>query len=226
MTLSVRDNGGPLLGWLCCTLIFLTGCSMQMSGSKWEASRSQRQQEAAARSAYQDEPAVKHTIRVDYLRQISDVKNPELYVYKERRRLYVVDSNVLIRDYPVGLGSQPHGDKERSGDGRTPEGRFTVCTRSDGGPASRTLGLSYPGKRHAERAFFSGLITPADFKNILTSSERKIQPPWNTNLGGKVLIQSGGAHCDWTDGGIALYNSDMEELIQIAKLGTPVTIRP
>ncbi len=226
MTLSVRDYGGPLLGLMCCTLIFLTGCSMQMSGSKWEVSRSQRQQEAAARAAYQDEPAVKHTIRVDYLRQLSDVKSPELYVYKERRRLYVVDSNVLIRDYPVGLGSQPRGDKERSGDGRTPEGRFIVCTKSDGGPASRTLGLSYPSKRHAERAFFSGLITPGDFKNILTASERRIQPPWDTNLGGKVLIQSGGAHCDWTDGGIALYNSDMEELIQIAKLGTPVTIRP
>jgi hypothetical protein len=206
--------------------MFLAGCSMQMSGSKWEASRSQKQQEAAARSAYQEQPAVRNTIRVDYLRQLPDVSSPELYIYKERRRLYVVDSNVLIRDYPVGLGLQPRGDKEKSGDGRTPEGRFTVCTRSDGGPSHRVLGLSYPSKRHAERAFFSGLITPSDFKNILTASERRIQPPWNTNLGGKVFIQSGGAHCDWTDGGIALYNSDMEELIQIAKMGTPVTIRP
>jgi hypothetical protein len=226
MTLSVRDKGGPLLGFACCALMFLAGCSMQMSGSKWEASRSQKQQEAAARSAYQDEPVVKNTIRVDYLRQISEVKSPELYVYKERRRLYVVDSNVLIRDYPVGLGRQPRGDKEKSGDGRTPEGRFTVCTKSDGGPSQRVLGLSYPSKKHAERAFFSGLITPGEFKNILTASERRIQPPSDTNLGGKVFIQSGGAHSDWTDGGIALYNSDMEELMQIAKMGTPITIRP
>lgn len=225
MTFRVRDNGGPLMGLVCCTLMILAGCSMQMSGSKWEA-RSQKQQEAAARAAFQEEPAVKSTIRVDYLRQLGDVKSPELYIYKERRRLYVVDSNVLIRDYPVGLGQQPRGDKEKSGDGRTPEGRFTVCTRSEGGTSRRVLGLSYPGKKHAERAFFSGLITPGQFKNILTASERRIQPPWDTNLGGSVFIQSGGAHCDWTDGGIALYNSDMVELMQIAKLGTPVTIRP
>ena len=225
MTLSHRDKGVSLLGVVCCSLIVLGGCSMQMSGSKWEASRSQKQQEAAARAAYQDEPAVKNTIRVDYLRQLSEVKNPELFVYKERRRLYVVDSNVLIRDYPVGLGLQPRGDKEKNGDGRTPEGRFAVCTKLDG-PGQRVLGLSYPSKRHAERAFFSGLITPGEFRSILTASERRVQPPWDTNLGGKVLIQAGGAHCDWTDGGIALYNSDMEELSQIAKLGTPVTIRP
>lgn len=226
MTLSGRDKGVALLGMTCITLMFLAGCSMQMSGSKWEASRSQKQQEAAARAAYQDEPVVKNTIRVDYLRQLSEVKNPELFVYKERRRLYVVDSKVLIRDYPVGLGSQPRGDKEKGGDGRTPEGRFAVCVKTDGGPGHRVLGLSYPSKRHAERAFFSGLITPGEFKNILAASERRTQPPWDTNLGGKVLIQAGGAHCDWTDGGIALYNSDMDELSQIAKLGTPVTIRP
>jgi L,D-peptidoglycan transpeptidase YkuD (ErfK/YbiS/YcfS/YnhG family) len=86
--------------------------------------------------------------------------------------------------------------------------------------------LNYPAKKHAERAFFAGFITPMEFRDILVAFERSSTPPWNTSLGGKIFIHAGGAHKDWTDGCIALYNSDMEELFQIASVGTSVSIRP
>ena len=118
------------------------------------------------------------------------------------------------------------GDKEKDGDGRTPEGDFLICRKDAAGRFSKSLALNYPEKKHAERAFFAGMIDPLQFKDILLAAQRKMTPPWNTALGGAVCIHAGGAHRDWTDGCVALYPSDMDELFQVADIGVPVHIRP
>lgn len=205
---------------------FVAACSMQKSGSKVESTRVDKKGGASgqqtAKESYQERPPLK----VDYLTPVSAIKNPEIFIYKDKRRLYVVQSNVLVRDYPVGLGFSPRGDKEREGDGRTPEGDFMVCVKNPASRFVRALGLNYPDKKHAERAFFAGLLSPTDFRNILVAFENRSTPPWSTILGGRIMIHAGGAHKDWTEGCIALYNSDMEELFQIAGVGTTVSIRP
>lgn len=214
-----------LLLLLCLIAPCLSACSMQKSGSKLETARTDskfRPSDQVARQEPEDSPPLK----IDYLTPVRDIYSPEIYVYKEKRRLYVIQSKVLVRDYPVGLGFNPRGDKEREGDGRTPEGEFFVCMKNSGSRFIKSLGLNYPDKRHAERAFFAGVITPIEFRDILLAFERKSTPPWSTILGGKIFIHAGGAHKDWTEGCIALYNSDMDELFQIAEVGTPVSIRP
>lgn len=206
-------------------LIMLSACSMQKPASSFETGKdsgeSGRDAVAAARAVRETEP-----LRIDYLMSVKDIVSPEIYIYKEKRRLYVIQSNVLVRDYPVGLGSQPLGDKERAEDGRTPEGDFLVCRKNPAGRFSKALALNYPGRRHAEKALFAGVLSPLDFKEILAAYERRTIPPANTPLGGGFYIHAGGAQRDWTDGCIALYNSDMEELFQITYPGTPVHIRP
>jgi lipoprotein-anchoring transpeptidase ErfK/SrfK len=72
----------------------------------------------------------------------------------------------------------------------------------------------------------AGLLSPVQYRDIILALERKVQPPWDTPLGGEIFIHGGGAHGDWTDGCIALYNSDMNELYTMADVGTPVTVRP
>jgi hypothetical protein len=174
----------------------------------------------------QQQPREKDPIRIDYLTSLSDITDPEIYVYKEKRRLYVLQSGVMVRDYPIGLGSQPQGDKERDGDGRTPEGDFIIMGKDPVGRFYKGLVLNYPDKMHAERALFAGVISPPEFKEILAAAEHRVAPPWYTKLGGQLYIHAGGAHKDWTQGSIALYNSDMEELYKITSSGTPVHIRP
>jgi murein L,D-transpeptidase YafK len=199
---------------------------MQQPGSKAESTRIDKNTKTEDQAAAQDSPQDKVTLKVDYLTPLRAIQNPEIFVYKEKRRLYVVQSNVLVRDYPVGLGFHPTGDKEKEGDGRTPEGRFFVCVKKPSSRFQKSLGLSYPDKKHAERAFFAGVITPIEFRDILLAFENKTTPPWNTVLGGQIYIHAGGAHKDWTEGCVALYNSDMDELFQITSVGTPVSIRP
>jgi hypothetical protein len=226
----MKDRSGGEKSFLFLALVWFllvsAGCSMQMSGSKAEPVRPDKLASSNVTPLKQENPQDKIPVKVDYLTPVCNIREPEIFVYKEKRRLYVVQSNVLVRDYPIGLGFRPLGDKEKQGDGRTPEGEFRICMKNAASRFIKSLGLNYPDKRHAERAFFSGMITPLQFRDILLAVEKKTTPPWNTVLGGEIFIHAGGAHKDWTEGCVALYNSDMEELFQLTSVGTPVTIRP
>ncbi len=222
---SIRSRKAILWLSLCLVLSVVSACSMQKSANTLESGKTDTKKLAENATAV---PPVqeREPVRVDYLRPISEIDSPEIYVYKEKRRLYVIQSNTLVRDYPVGLGFHPNGDKEREGDGRTPEGDFKICQKNPASRFNKALGLNYPSRNHAERAFFAGVLSPVDFKEILVAYERQSTPPWHTPLGGEIYIHAGGAQRDWTNGCIALYDSDMDELFRIASTGTPVHVRP
>lgn len=210
---------------LCILMLLISACSMQKSG-KVDSSQTNKRGKPPETVATNETSQDKMSIKVDYLTPLSAIRDPDIFVYKEKRRLYIVQSNVLVRDYPIGLGFNPRGDKEKEGDGRTPEGEFKICVKNASSRFVRSLGLNYPDKKHAERAFFAGSLTPVEFRDILLAFEKRATPPWSTSLGGRIFIHAGGAHKDWTDGCIALYNSDMEELFQITSVGTLVSVRP
>jgi len=200
---------------------------MQEPGSSFNSSKSTEKKKLPEnRTARQQPPGEKEPVRIDYLTALTDIVNPEIYVYKEKRRLYVIQSNVMVRDYPIGLGFNPVGDKECEGDGRTPEGDFFICRKDPESRFNKALVLNYPDRKHAERALFAGILSPPEFKEILMAAERNAMPPWSAKLGGQLYVHAGEAYKDWTQGSIALYNSDMEELFKIASTGTPVHIRP
>ena len=163
---------------------------------------------------------------VNYQYPLAAVCNPQLYVYKSKRRLLLVQDRVLIRDYRIGLGPSPVGDKVFEGDGRTPEGDFYVCVKNPSSNFYKSLGLSYPEKRHAERALIAGNISQDEFARIVQAVNSRNRPPWNTVLGGAIFLHGGGAFGDWTKGCVALNNSTMDELFQVVNVGTPVHILP
>jgi lipoprotein-anchoring transpeptidase ErfK/SrfK len=195
--------------------------SSSVSGEK-NPSPCPNEEGSAVRALNPDPPYRK----ADYLFPVSSVQNPSLYVYKSRRRLLVLQDDTLIRDYPIGLGPCPVGDKQKRGDGRTPEGEFFVCVKNPRSKYDKSVGLSYPGKKHATQALRSGLLPHGDYETILKAQARKKRPPWTTFLGGDICIHGGGAHEDWTKGCVALYNFDMSELYSIVTEGTPVYILP
>lgn len=203
----------------------ISACSMQSPSGRFDASKSNEKKQVENTTAQQTSRDKEH-IRIDYLTELTDIVNPEIYVYKEKRRLYVIQSNILVRDYPIGLGPHPAGDKENEGDGRTPEGNFIVCRKNPVGNFNQALVLNYPDRKHAEQAFYAGILSSPEFKEILMAAERRAAPPFNTKLGGQIYIHPGGANRDWTAGSIALYNSDMDELFKVTSEGTPVHIRP
>lgn len=210
-------------------LLPVQGCSMQNSTSLNNASsQSQKTGEARAMAKPEDDWQIfkQGVVRIDYLRAVDSIKQPAIYVYKEKRRMYVLDDDVLVREYAIGLGPQAKGDKIKEGDGRTPEGGFTVCGKNPQSRFGKSLALNYPTLKHAQNALFAGLISVAQYREISAAFQHTHIPPWNTALGGEIFIHGGGAHGDWTNGCVALYDSDMQELFMLAKVGTPITIRP
>jgi len=223
--LVLREGFGLI--FLCLAFFVIAACSMQEPGNRFDSSKStEKKKQPESRTARQQPPGEKDPVRIDYLTALTDIVNPEIYVYKEKRRLYVIQANVMVRDYPIGLGFNPVGDKESEGDGRTPEGDFLICRKDPVGRFNKALVLNYPDRKHAERALFAGILSPLEFKEILTAVERKAMPPWSGKLGGLLCMHAGEPYKDRTQGSIALYNSDMDELFNIASTGTPVHIRP
>ncbi len=152
------------------------------------------------------------------------LKNAKIVVNKTKRKLYLLAGNRVVRIYPVSLGFDPVNDKVRQGDGRTPEGKFYVCTKNPQSRFHLSLGISYPTIEDAERGLKQGLITRKEYDQIAWAIKKGKRPPWSTRLGGAICIHGGGVAWNWTQGCIALNNRDMEELFKIVPTGTPVII--
>jgi murein L,D-transpeptidase YafK len=149
-----------------------------------------------------------------------------IVVLKSERRLVLCAGDKVVREYPIGLGFSPEGDKVQEGDGRTPEGEYYVCAKNPNSRFHLSLGLNYPNEEDAVRGLASGLITRAEYERIMAASQQRRQPPWDTVLGGEIFIHGHGASRDWTLGCIALHNEDVAELYEAVPVGTSVTIRP
>jgi murein L,D-transpeptidase YafK len=118
-----------------------------------------------------------------------------------------------LRSYRVALGGNPVGPKRRRGDGKTPEGLYTITARNSGSAFHRSLRISYPNAADRARARRDGV-----------------------NPGGDIMIHGlpngrgyiGKAHrlVDWTDGCIAVTDEEIEEIWRLAPNGTPVQIDP
>lgn len=134
-----------------------------------------------------------------------------LVIKKAQRRLYLMRGDRAMRIYPIALGYQPLGRKGREGDGRTPEGRYTLDWRNAKSRFHRALHISYPSSQDERRAASRG-----------------------ENAGGMILIhgQPGGSRGssriegDWTLGCIAVSNAEIEEIWQLTLDGTPIEILP
>ncbi|MFR1758705.1 MAG: L,D-transpeptidase family protein [Christensenellaceae bacterium] len=153
-------------------------------------------------------------------------RGPYIVVKKARRLLELWQDGRLRGRFPIDLGSSPVGPKRREGDGRTPEGLYYVCTRNGNSRFYLALGLSYPNRRDAAIGLEEGIISEACWRLIAGAADRRLRPPWDTALGGAVMIHGMGAGHDWTAGCIALRNRDMDELWAQCPLGTPVWIEP
>ena len=117
----------------------------------------------------------------------------------------------MLDTYACELGRNPAYQKRYAGDGATPEGKYTVVdVKAQGSKYYKALVLDYPNGRDRERYA----------ENKATGTI----PP-GTGPGGHIEIHGmGGRGLDWTDGCVALTDRDMDDIMKLAGVGTPVTI--
>jgi lipoprotein-anchoring transpeptidase ErfK/SrfK len=133
-------------------------------------------------------------------------------VDKLRRQMLVLRGDDEVATYTVDLGLGGMDSKTHAGDAYTPEGRYHVTEVRTPGRTRyyRALMLDYPNQDDLARF------------QALKSAGRL---PRNGRIGGNIEIHGeGGRSRDWTQGCIALSNADMDEIVTLVGVGTPVTI--
>ena len=140
------------------------------------------------------------------------------------RTLKLFDNERLVKTYKIALGFAPEVDKQREGDGKTPEGNFYIFTKNDKSKFYLSLGLSYPNVEDAVRGLRDDLISQAKYHSITKAISEKKMPLQNTKLGGEIYIHGGGRADDWTKGCVALGDEEIKELCDMVEVGTAVRI--
>ena len=144
--------------------------------------------------------------RAAFVQQATPRAN-HIVVSKTNRVLALMDGATTLKRYKVHLGFAPEGHKQRSGDGRTPEGRYYIDRRNARSDFYLSLGVSYPNALDLARARAMG-----------------------ARPGGDIFIHGGPRRSedrrkrDWTAGCIAVTDSEIEEIWSMVPTGTPITI--
>src|SRR3984957_8222789 len=137
----------------------------------------------------------------------------QVVVRKSQRRLYLLRHGEVLRSYRVALGLLPEGPKERAGDFRTPEGRYQLTRRNSRSDYFLSIQVSYPNAEDLRRARRDH-VNPGGSIMIHGLPNYQRHPPDYY------------AAADWTDGCIAMSNSDMVELWLMVQDNTPIEILP
>ena len=137
----------------------------------------------------------------------------KVIIEKAARQLHLLQNGKAFRTFKIALGIRPEGDKKKEGDFRTPEGSYLLDARNQNSDFFLSIRISYP-----------------DQKDRLEARQRGVDP------GGAIMIHGqpnepprSEAYYktqDWTNGCVAVSNSDMIDIWLMTDENTPIEIRP
>ncbi|MFN7132937.1 MAG: murein L,D-transpeptidase family protein, partial [Myxococcales bacterium] len=160
------------------------------------------------------------------LSRCDTVRDEYVVVRKSARNLALCSKGKHLVSYRAGLGFAPSGDKEKEGDGKTPEGVFYIPRVLPNSSYYKAFLLSYPDEADAARGLSAGLIT-ASQKSAIEAAQRECrEPPQNTGLGGLIEIHGHGGSSDWTLGCVAIDNRQVDYLWSILGVGDTIVVLP
>jgi murein L,D-transpeptidase YafK len=134
-------------------------------------------------------------------------------VRKGERRLLLMHGGNVVRSYHVQLGLSPTGQKERSGDFRTPEGAYRLERRNPRSDFFLSIKVSYPNPDDLKRAKRGHWDTGGSIMIHGLPNQLRHEPDYYTSH-------------DWTDGCIAVSNADMVEIWMLVPDDVPIDILP
>jgi murein L,D-transpeptidase YafK len=134
-------------------------------------------------------------------------------VEKSERKLHLMHNGKIFKTFRIALGIMPVGDKLKEGDFKTPEGRYLLDHKNPESDYFLSIRISYPDiqdrrEAEAEGVDPGGAIMIHGQPNVPTRSEAYYRTQ------------------DWTNGCIAVSNSDMIDIWLMTGENTPIEIRP
>ncbi|WP_372652320.1 murein L,D-transpeptidase family protein [Halobacteriovorax sp.] len=154
--------------------------------------------------------------------QATFAKIVRIEVKKSARTMELIDHNDnVFKTYDIMLGKNPIGPKEKRGDNKTPEGVYKIDWRNPKSSYFLSLHVSYPNRDDIRNSQELG-VDPGD--NIFIHGlPNKIQ---RLSDGERRFAESMLLNMDWTNGCIAVSNSDMQEIWDNTPNGVTLEILP
>jgi len=137
----------------------------------------------------------------------------------------------VLRLEQIAFGRGGVSDLHLNGDGTTPRGEYRITHFNPESRFHRFIGINYPTLHHLDRARADGKISNQTYWDTLDAGLRMGRFPQDGPLGGHIGFHGigDGDHrvhraFHWTQGCIAMTNTQIETLIDWVRVGTPVII--
>ncbi|MDF2095924.1 L,D-transpeptidase family protein [Aquibaculum arenosum] len=161
------------------------------------------------------QPAALNALPEDPLRNGAHKEPLADYVLvdKTERVLSLFAEGEEIARFPIQLGKEPKGHKQREGDNRTPEGVYHIDWRNPESAFFLSLRISYPNNQDRARAEAEG-VSPGGMIMLhgMPNDVDYRREVWDED--------------NWTNGCIALRDHHIAEVWDRVAVGTPIEIRP
>ena len=138
-----------------------------------------------------------------------------ILVEKANRKIYLRHGGDIVKTYKISLGKNPVGAKVKSGDKKTPEGEYYIVRHNPKSAYHLSLKISYPNAEQIKAAEDGNYSAGGD---IMIHGFPNKSPAWLFKYWHKTN--------DWTAGCIAVTNDEIEEIYNLVKDGTRITIKP
>jgi murein L,D-transpeptidase YafK len=144
----------------------------------------------------------------------SDIEMADrVLIKKSERKLFLMKKDRVLKSADISLGLVPEGDKKTEGDFRTPEGSYQLTERNPASDFFLSILISYPdGNDHRE----------ADRLGLSPGGQIMIHGQPNNPVHSPDYYR----WTDWTDGCVAVSNSNMVDIWLMTDNNTPVEILP
>lgn len=137
----------------------------------------------------------------------------KVIIEKAARKLHLMLNGEAFRTFDIALGIRPEGDKIKEGDFKTPEGTYYLDSRNKNSDFFLAIHVSYPDEEDRRQA-----------------SQLGVDPGGSIMIHGQPNVPSRSEAYyrtrDWTNGCIAVSNSDMIDIWLMTGENTPIEIRP
>lgn len=137
----------------------------------------------------------------------------KVLVEKSSRKLHLLKDGEPFRTFDIALGVAPDGHKQQEGDSRTPEGLYFLGGRNKNSDFFLSIHISYPD---ADDRAAAGKLGVDPGGQIMIHGQPN-EPTYSA-----AFYRS----ADWTNGCIAVSNSDMIDIWLMTPNRVPVEIRP
>lgn len=134
-------------------------------------------------------------------------------ITKSESNMALLRDGKILKQYRIAMGDLPTGHKLKEGDQRTPQGRYVLDYKKPDSAYYKSIHISYPNEEDKLRAKALG-IKPGGMIMIHGQNPNSSLPPEQAQ------------QYNWTNGCIAITNTEMDEVWKVVDEGTPIEIWP